>query len=323
MASLGLPVTCHWQARHPLKERILMLKKATPRKTYRVLGFGLVAALCLGGAFAAWSTQPANIIVNPAEAGLLYEMRVDTKIDHVDQPRLKLREAPGKAFAVSNGKGERDWSYEFAISPVDADYVRLKGKVMFGGKVISRPEMKMPIARNAGLSVATEDHSSVIILNVVVTEVRNGKADPISGLFGNVKDNDTRDSFHFIQNGNSKPTIYSENELKQQQPKPVDESEIAMPAKLVPNDAYLNLQADGKAAGKKIVNALVLVDAQGYMAGATFDGNFENNSTEVLGQVSDLLWKQKYRAAIGKNGKPVLSKLKVPLYDNFQATSGN
>lgn len=323
MASLGLPVACHWQARYPLKERILMLKKSTPRKMYRVLGFGLVAALCLGGAFAAWSTQPASIIVAPAKAGLQYEMRIDTKIDHVDQPRITLREAPGKAFAVSNGKGERDWSYEFAIRPIDADYVQLTGKVMFGGKVVSKPEMKMPIARNASVSVATEDHSSVIILNVVVTEVRNGKSGPISELFGNLKENDTRDSYHFMQNGNSEPTIYSENELKQQVPKPVDASEIATPARLIPNDTYTKLQEDGKAAGKKIVNAIVLVDEQGYMSGASFDDKFENDSAAVLGQVSDLLMKQKYQAAIGKNGKPVMSNLTVPLYDNFKTASGN
>ncbi|MGH8108333.1 MAG: M56 family metallopeptidase [Arenimonas sp.] len=323
MASIGLPVACHWQAHHPLKERILMLKKATPRKMHRVLGFGLVAALCLGGAFAAWSTQPANIIVAPAEAGLQYEMRIDTKIDHVDLSRIKLREAPGKAFAVSNGKGDRDWSYEFTVSPIDADYVQLKGKVMFGGKVISKPEMKMPIGRNASVSVDTEDRSSSIIMNIVVTEVRNGKSGPISELFGDLKENDTRDSYHFTQSGSSKPTIYSENELKTQQPKPVDVSEIAMPAKLILNDTYRKHQEDGNAAGKKIVNASVLVDAQGFMAGATFDRNFENNSADVLGQVSDLLVKQKYQAAVGKNGEPVISELTVPLYDNFQAAASH
>ncbi len=321
MASLGLPVACHWQARHPLKERILMLKKSTPRKIYRVLGFGLVAALCLGGAFAAWSTQPANIIVAPAEAGLLYEMRVDTKIDHVDQPRIKLREVPGKTFAISNGSGERDWSYEFSVKPVDKDFVMLEGKMMFGGNIVAEPKLKVTIGRNAGIGISTKDGSSFIALNLVITEVRNGKSSPITE-FGDTDTKDTRDSNHFMQTGSGKPTIYSEKELKSMQLKTVDASEIATPAKLIPNDTYRKLQQDGKAAGKKIVNAIVVVDEKGFMSGATFDGNFENDSAEVLGQVSDLLMKQKYQPAIGKNGGPVASKLTVALFDNF-SSAGN
>jgi len=81
MVGMGLPVACHWQAHHPLKERVLMLKKSTPGKLYRMLGFGLVAVLCLGGAFAAWSTQPTNIVVASAEVGLLYEIKMDVDVD--------------------------------------------------------------------------------------------------------------------------------------------------------------------------------------------------------------------------------------------------
>lgn len=312
MASIGLPVACHWQGQHPLKERILMLKKTSPRKMHRVLGFTLVTLLCLGGAFAAWSTQPANIIVTPAEAGLLYEMRIDAKIDHVDQARIKLREIPGKAVLVSNGQGERDWSYEFTVTPVEAGYVILKGKLFFGGALVSEPVMKLAVGSNGSLAVSTKDNSSFIGLNIVVTELRNGKPGPIVAS-GDPITPGLKRSEHFFQTGSNEARTYTEQELFNLQLKPVGASEIATPARMMPDAAFLNLLEAGKKRGKKTVTANITVDQSGFMAGASFDGQFENEGT--INRVSDLLMKQKYQAAIGKNGNPVISVLSVQLYD--------
>ena len=59
LADLGLPVGCHWQSSHPLKERIAMLKKPLPGRARAALGLGLVAALIMGGSYVAWAAQPA------------------------------------------------------------------------------------------------------------------------------------------------------------------------------------------------------------------------------------------------------------------------
>ena len=296
-----------------------MLKKTTPRKMHRVFGFGLVTVLCLGGAFAAWSTQPANIIAVQADAGMQYELRIDTKIDHVDQSRIKLREAPGKPFAVSNGVGERDWSYEFTVLPVDAEYVLLKSKLLFGGVLVSEPSLKVAIGRNASLVVTTKDNSSTLILNMVVSEIRNGKSSPIIE-FGDTDSKDTRDTSHFIQGSSGKPLILSEKELKARAPVVVSDDDISRPAKLLPSEKFRKLALDGKNAGKKVVRVTVLVDEKGLMMGGKFVDSFENDSRNVIGQATDLLMQEKYQAAIGKNGKPVPSNITVTLYDNFSDT---
>ena len=62
---LGLPVGCYWQSSHPLKERITMLKQPLPGRARSVLGLSLVAALAVGGSYAAWAAQPPN----PAATG--------------------------------------------------------------------------------------------------------------------------------------------------------------------------------------------------------------------------------------------------------------
>lgn len=279
---------------------------------HRVLGFTLVAVFSLGGAFAAWSTQPANIIVAPAEAGLLYEMRIDAKIDHVDQARIKLREIPGKAVLVSNGKRERDWSYEFTVTPVEDGYVMLKGKLFFGGALVSEPAMRLAVGSNGSLAVSTKDNSSFIGLNIVVTEWRDGKSSPIVASGDPITPDLTR-SEHFFQTGKNEAKTYTEQELFDLQPKPVDAGEIAAPARMMPDAAFTSLLEAGKNSGKKTVTAKITVDQSGFMAGATFDGQFDNEDT--IKRVSDLLMKQKYQAAIGKNRSPVISVLSVQLYD--------
>jgi beta-lactamase regulating signal transducer with metallopeptidase domain len=59
LADLGLPVGCHWQSSQPLRERILMLKNPLPGMARRTVGVAVVAALALGGGYAAWAAQPA------------------------------------------------------------------------------------------------------------------------------------------------------------------------------------------------------------------------------------------------------------------------
>jgi TonB family protein len=58
LAVLGLPVGCHWQSSHPLKERIAMLKQPLPGRARAALGAGIAVALIIGGTYAAWAVQP-------------------------------------------------------------------------------------------------------------------------------------------------------------------------------------------------------------------------------------------------------------------------
>jgi len=68
MAEFGLPIGCHWQSSHPLKERIVMLKKPLPGIVRRTSGSILVAAVILAGSYSAWAAQPAALAHNGARA---------------------------------------------------------------------------------------------------------------------------------------------------------------------------------------------------------------------------------------------------------------
>ncbi len=175
MASIGLPVACHWQAHHPLKERILMLKKSTPRKMYRVLGFGLVTALCLGGAFAAWSTQPADIIAAPGKAEFLYETKMDIDIDGDIQKDIVIREAPGQPASVMFGEGDKRWSFEFVLKPMENNRVLLTSSLKRGDELMGEPKLIFEVGKEAAIGMSTEDGSSVFKLNMQVRKWRDGK----------------------------------------------------------------------------------------------------------------------------------------------------
>lgn len=60
LAAGPLPLGCHWNYGHPLKERIAMLKQPIPTRAKILTGSALLLALSLGTAFAAWSMQPVH-----------------------------------------------------------------------------------------------------------------------------------------------------------------------------------------------------------------------------------------------------------------------
>lgn len=51
------PLACHWQSRHPLKERILELTRTPPARARRLAARALLSALALGACYTAWATS--------------------------------------------------------------------------------------------------------------------------------------------------------------------------------------------------------------------------------------------------------------------------
>ncbi|HVJ39781.1 MAG TPA: TonB family protein [Stenotrophomonas sp.] len=62
IAGVGVapPLGCPWRSRHPLKERIEMLKQPAPATRQRCIGLLLVGLLAGGSAYATWAAQPAK-----------------------------------------------------------------------------------------------------------------------------------------------------------------------------------------------------------------------------------------------------------------------
>lgn len=60
LAGFGLPLGCHWQSVHPLKERIAMLRQPLPGLLRRRSGLALLAVMFTIGTYTVWAAQPAK-----------------------------------------------------------------------------------------------------------------------------------------------------------------------------------------------------------------------------------------------------------------------
>lgn len=92
LAGFGLPVGCHWQSSHPLKERVAMLKQTLPSPRRRRVAAALIASMLALASVVAWAAQPAQ----PAEpeAATPRMLQVVTDNDVLTQPKY-----PAQALA--------------------------------------------------------------------------------------------------------------------------------------------------------------------------------------------------------------------------------
>ncbi|CAN5283515.1 TonB family protein [soil metagenome] len=78
-AGLRLPLGCHWAARHPLKERITMLKRPIPARACRVSGLLLSLGLAAACSYTAWASD------TPSSQPVRHLTRL-VAADHMDPP---------------------------------------------------------------------------------------------------------------------------------------------------------------------------------------------------------------------------------------------
>lgn len=71
LAQSALPVGCHWQNHHPLKERIAMLKRPVPGKKQWVAMLALSVVLSSITGYAAWAAQPAREVASSESASVV------------------------------------------------------------------------------------------------------------------------------------------------------------------------------------------------------------------------------------------------------------
>jgi BlaR1 peptidase M56 len=123
------PLTCHWQSRHPLNERILNMTAPKPRTALRrVAQFGLaalIAASCYGAlAFADRAPSPGE-----------GQYRIDFEYTGIESESPPQRNEKHKSFAIvldANKTGSlkvgsiKVCEFEFAVSRIDEQKVRVR-----------------------------------------------------------------------------------------------------------------------------------------------------------------------------------------------------
>ncbi|MBK8286499.1 MAG: TonB family protein [Ahniella sp.] len=129
LAVLGLPVGCHWQSSHPLKERLIMLKSPKNTLWTRVVGVSLLAisGLTLAGAAIATQAGPATEFdVAPSYATLsrpVYpKSAIDAKISGVVMIRvgvdtdgkpatINIESAPDESLGKAAADSVASWTF--------------------------------------------------------------------------------------------------------------------------------------------------------------------------------------------------------------------
>lgn len=153
LAMSQLPLGCHWQNHHPLKERMIMLKQAVPGRKQWAAMTVLSLALCGGAGYSAWAAQPA--VLSVASESAMYEISVEFEVEGQKQ-RFKVREVAGKpfAFSVVSASG-RVWEGDFVIRPLGDGRLNIVTNLRAAGSPVGSPSMVVNTGKPARISVGS------------------------------------------------------------------------------------------------------------------------------------------------------------------------
>ncbi|WP_426688962.1 M56 family metallopeptidase [Rhodanobacter ginsengiterrae] len=130
-AAFALPVGCPWSPRHPITERIAMLKLQQPDLFHRRAGGALVAFLAIGVAGAVYATTPSP----PAKTGDGISDHYNLKIDvamagHPDSMHFIRCLKPGEYTELSGtDTSTLSWQGRFKVSPVTGGQLEVSAQV--------------------------------------------------------------------------------------------------------------------------------------------------------------------------------------------------
>jgi TonB family protein len=138
LTEVPLPVGCHWFGVHPLKERILMLKKPLPSKARWIAGLVVTTVLSLAGGMAAWAAQPATALEpGPGEILVSLDVRIDGGASQVASAIVVSGESHDFRFA---NEGET-WLLTVEMTQVGDDGFDMRSEVRRGDTLVGEPRL--------------------------------------------------------------------------------------------------------------------------------------------------------------------------------------
>ena len=175
LADIGLPVGCHWQSSHPLKERISMLKSSLPSPRRRRLGIALSAVFVVGVAAAAWAEQPKRLATPaPNDGDISTELRIKIDGHNLDgwtfngdgheRPIRASSEAsvftmnvpPGHAFDIKLRNGSDVWQFAATPEREPDGTLRLSADLSHNGAAVGHPVLLAKANEPAGVRIGDE-----------------------------------------------------------------------------------------------------------------------------------------------------------------------
>lgn len=152
-AAFALPVGCTWSPRHPLTERIAMLKSSAPGRRRRHAGRLLVCLLLVAVAGSVYAASlPIQAATSSAKAAREYQLNLkveqstnDGDARHTERMTLALCMAPGKTGTVAN----RGWQIDATPIPDGDNRLRIDIAVTVTGKSVARNRMDVELGKPA------------------------------------------------------------------------------------------------------------------------------------------------------------------------------
>lgn len=132
------PLGCPWPSRHPLKERIAMLKQSTPSRRRRVAAVLSIGLLAAGGGYAAWAAQPAKPAVAAERAS--YRTDVVLTIDG-ERHEFALVERAGEWLGFGGEGRQGHWQAELRWTALGDGRMQVDMKLALAGKPVSTPTL--------------------------------------------------------------------------------------------------------------------------------------------------------------------------------------
>jgi beta-lactamase regulating signal transducer with metallopeptidase domain len=115
-----MPIGCHWQSTHPLKERIMMLKNPLPGRSRRFAGIGLILGLTVLTSYLSWAGQSTAV----EGQSILVDIKVTINVPDTNEVR-----ALATRYLVHSGEEIKDPDgrpLEFACTPYLPDVMERK-----------------------------------------------------------------------------------------------------------------------------------------------------------------------------------------------------
>ncbi len=165
LAEFGTPIACHWQASHPLKERIMHLNATTPHVLRRVSGAILIGCLLLAGSYGAWATQASaaheqsdsyRLTLNiSSKQGAMGETETSiyapAMVVEDSKPVIVLK--AGETAEIMQRDGGIRMNYSLTVTPVKDDTVELGIVAKRNGTIFSKPTILLHLGEPGELHV--------------------------------------------------------------------------------------------------------------------------------------------------------------------------
>jgi bla regulator protein blaR1 len=172
-----MPIGCHWQSTHPLKERVAMLKHSSPGRARRWSGMAFTVALTIAGSYTVWAVQPEMLVpvasakviavnmkwwVNGAEVGR--SSARDIRVVSGEEFVRKVSFGIGRSFETrcvasrSNADKESSiWEQAKASGQRVEGLILLECKLSNDDKVFATPGILVEDSKVATIEAANQD----------------------------------------------------------------------------------------------------------------------------------------------------------------------